>query len=251
MRIVCISDTHGLHKPMEDFNSLPEGDVLIHAGDCTNVGKPQQVKDFVEWFMNIKGFDSKIFIAGNHDFAFEKRHEPHHKGDFDWYHHLMNEENLSQSDVVYLEDGEFTIDSSEFSRPIKFYGSPWQPEFYDWAFNLPRLGEELEKYWNMIPNDTDVLITHGPPNEIRDFVNNWRQPVRNVGCELLRFRVEQIKPLVHIFGHIHEAYGVEYNDNILYVNASICNERYVPSNKPIVVDLTEVDGKIIATYVEV
>jgi Icc-related predicted phosphoesterase len=250
MRIVCISDTHGLHTIMDDINPLPKGDVLIHAGDCTNVGKPQQVKDFVEWFMNIKGFDSKIFIAGNHDFAFEKRHEPHHKGDFDWYHHLMNEENLSQSDVVYLEDGEFTIDSSEFSRPIKFYGSPWQPEFYDWAFNLPRLGEELEKYWNMIPNDTDVLITHGPPNEIRDFVNNWRQPVRNVGCELLRFRVEQIKPLLHIFGHIHEAYGVEYNKDILYVNASTCTEKYTPTNKPIIIDLIEVDGKIIANFID-
>lgn len=251
MRIVCISDTHGLHKPMEDFNSLPEGDVLIHAGDCTNVGKPHEVKEFVEWFMDVKGFDSKIFIAGNHDWAFENHRYPHHKGDFEWYYHLMNEENLSQSDITYLEDSGFTIESPEFSRPIKFWGSPWQPEFYSWAFNLPRLGDDLKKYWDMIPNDTDVLITHGPPNEIRDFVNNWRQPIRNVGCELLRFRVEQIKPLVHVFGHIHEAYGVEYNDNILYVNASICNERYVPSNKPIVVDLTEVDGKIIATYVEV
>jgi predicted phosphodiesterase len=163
----------------------------------------------------------------------------------------MNEENLSQSDVVYLEDSGFTIESPEFSRPIKFWGSPWQPEFYNWAFNLPRLGDELKKYWDMIPNDTDVLITHGPPNEARDFVNNWRQPVRNVGCELLRFRVEQIKPLVHIFGHIHESYGVEYVKDILYVNASTCTERYAPSNKPIVVDLNEYDGEIVATYVEI
>ena len=246
MRIVCISDTHGLHPIMEDFNKLPEGDILIHAGDCTNVGKPQEVKEFVEWFMNIKGFDTKIFIAGNHDFAFEKRHQPHHKGDFDWYYHLMNEENLSQSDVVYLEDGEFTIESSEFSRPIKFWGSPWQPEFYNWAFNLPRSGDELKKYWDMIPNNTDVLITHSPPSEVRDFVNNM-----GVGCELLRYRVDKIKPLVHIFGHIHEAYGVAHIKDTLFVNASICTERYSPSNKPIVVDLTEVDGKIIATYVEV
>ncbi len=251
MRIVCISDTHGLHKIMEDFNPLPEGDVLIHAGDCTNVGKPHEVKEFVEWFMNVKGFDSKIFIAGNHDWAFENRHQPHHKGDFDWYYHLMNEENLSQSDVVYLEDSQFTIESSEFSRPIKFWGSPWQPEFYNWAFNLPRLGDELKKYWDMIPDDTDVLITHGPPNEARDFVSNWRQGDANVGCELLRFRVEQIKPPLHVFGHIHGAYGAAQIKDTLYVNAATCNDRYVPSNKPIVVDLTEVDGKIIATYVEV
>jgi 3',5'-cyclic AMP phosphodiesterase CpdA len=236
---------------MEDLNPLPEGDVLIHAGDCTNIGKPNEVKEFIEWFMGIKGFDSKIFIAGNHDWAFENHRYPHHRGDFEWYYHLMNEENLSQSDVTYLEDSGFTIDSSEFSKPIKFWGSPWQPEFYNWAFNLPRSGDELKKYWDMIPEDTDVLITHGPPSEIKDFVNNWRQPVRNVGCELLRFRVEQIKPMVHVFGHIHEAYGVERNEETLYVNASTCTERYSPSNKPIVIDLTEVDGKIIATYVEV
>lgn len=244
MRIVCISDTHGLHPMMSQ--DLPEGDVLIHAGDCTNVGKPKEVEEFVHWFQNIKGFDTKIFIAGNHDFAFEKVKYPHHKGDFDWYYNLMNDENLSQSDVVYLEDSEFVIDSSEFSRPIKFYGSPWQPEFFNWAFNLPRQGSELEKYWNMIPDDTDVLITHGPPQDIRDFTPQ-NLPV---GCELLRFRVEQVKPLLHVFGHIHGAYGAVYKSETLFVNASICTERYVPSNKPIIVDLVETDGKITAIYVE-
>ena len=112
MRIVCISDTHSLHKIMDDINPLPQGDILIHAGDCTNVGKPHEVKEFVEWFMNIKGFDSKIFIAGNHDWAFQKVNEPHHSGDYDWFHNLMNDENLSQSDVTYLEDTNFTIEES-------------------------------------------------------------------------------------------------------------------------------------------
>jgi Icc-related predicted phosphoesterase len=246
MRIVCISDTHGLHKIMDETNPIPQGDILIHAGDCTNVGKPHEVEDFVHWFMNLKGFDTKIFIAGNHDFAFEKHRYPHHKGDYDWYYHLMNEENLSQSDVVYLEDSEFTIEYPEFSRPLKFWGSPWQPEFYNWAFNLPRHGEELEKYWSMIPNDTDILITHGPPHGIRDFVpNNFE-----VGCELLRVRVEQVNPLLHVFGHIHNAYGEVYKGDTLYVNASICNERYVPSNRPIVIDLKEDNGKFVLTYVE-
>ena len=135
MRIVCISDTHSLHKIMDDINPLPQGDILIHAGDCTNVGKPHEVKEFVEWFMNIKGFDSKIFIAGNHDWAFQKVNEPHHSGDYDWFHNLMNDENLSQSDVTYLEDTNFTIEDPKFSRPIKIHGSPWQPNFYDWAFS--------------------------------------------------------------------------------------------------------------------
>ena len=248
MRIVCISDTHGLHKIMEDLNPLPEGDVLIHAGDCTNVGKPNEVKEFVEWFMNVKGFNTKIFIAGNHDFAFEKINQPHHRGDFDWFNNIMNEENLSQSDVIYLEDSEFTIESSEFSKPIKFYGTPWQPEFFNWAFNLPRQGKELEEKWNKIPDDTDVLITHGPPHGIRDFVNDRFGP-NSVGCELLRYRIEQVKPVLNVFGHIHEAYGAAYVKDILYVNASTCTERYVPSNKPIIIDLTEIEGILTPIFI--
>ena len=250
MRIVCISDTHSLHKKMENYGPLPKGDVLVHAGDCTNRGSQRDVEEFVHWFMNIKGFDTKIFIAGNHDWAFEHVNKPHHQGDYDWFHHLMNEENLSQSDVVYLQDNGFTIESPEFSRPVKFWGSPWQPEFYNWAFNLPRNGWELELKWKEIPNDTDILITHGPPNEVRDFVNNWRQPNVNVGCELLRLRVEQVKPLLHVFGHIHSGYGSAFIKDTLYVNAAICTEQYVPSNKPIIVDLNEYDRQIIATYVE-
>ncbi len=247
MRIVCISDTHSLH-PMMGYD-LPEGDVLIHSGDCTNKGQRQDVENFVHWFMDQK-YDTKIFVAGNHDFAFEEHRYPHHKGDYDWYYNLMDKETLSQSDVVYLEDNQCIIDSPEFSRPIKFWGSPWQPEFYNWAFNLPRLGEDLQKYWSMIPDDTDVLITHGPPHGCRDFVSNWRQGDMNVGCELLAFHVERVKPLLHVFGHIHGAYGGMYKNDTLFVNAAICTEQYIPSNKPIIVDLKEYDGEIVATYVE-
>ena len=246
MKIVCISDTHSLHKIMDDINPLPTGDVLIHAGDCTNVGKQNEVEDFVYWFQNLKGFDTKIFIAGNHDFAFEKVNQPYHRGDYDWFRNLMSSENLSQSDVVYLEDSEFVIESPEFSRPIKFYGSPWQPEFYNWAFNLPRNGKDLEEKWSLIPKDTDILITHGPPHSVRDFTPQNLQ----VGCELLMFHVEHIKPLIHVFGHIHHAYGAAYVKDTVFVNASVCNERYVPSNKPIVIELKEYDGEIVATYVE-
>jgi Icc-related predicted phosphoesterase len=102
----------------------------------------------------------------------------------------------------------------------------------------------------MIPEDTDVLITHGPPSGILDLVNNWRQPFQNVGCELLRFHVERVKPALNVFGHIHEGYGVKQVDDTLFVNASICNPSYNPINKPIVIDLKEYDGEIIATYVE-
>ena len=248
MRIICISDTHSLQDLMS--HPIPKGDILIHSGDISNKGGEKDVTNFVHWFQNIEGFDSKIFIAGNHDFCFERVNQPYHKGDYDWLHNLMSPENLLQSNVTYLEDSELIIESPEFSKPIKFYGSPWQPNFYDWAFNLPRMGEEMKSKWDMIPDDTDVLITHGPPQEIRDFVDNWRSPM-NVGCELLRYQVEnRIKPLLHVFGHIHGAYGAAYVKDTLYVNASTCDERYEPINKPIVVDLVEIYGKINAIYVE-
>jgi predicted phosphodiesterase len=231
-------------------HELPKGDVLIHAGDISNKGGEIDVTNFIHWFQNIEGFDTKIFISGNHDFCFEKVNEPHHKGDYDWLHHLTSSENLSQSDVTYLQDDFIMIESPEFSRPIKFYGTPWQPWFYDWAFNLPRLGEELKSKWAFIPEDTDVLITHGPPNGYGDLVNNWRQPNTNVGCELLLNRIIDIKPVLNIFGHIHEGYGVYTNENTTFVNASICTASYVPKNKPIVIELKEYDGEIVATYVE-
>lgn len=248
MRIVCISDTHSLHDNM--LHPIPKGDVLIHAGDISNRGGERDVTNFIHWFRDIKGFDMKIFIAGNHDFCFERVNEPHHKGDYDWLGELMSRENFFDSNVVYLEDNETTIESVEFSRPIKIYGSPWQPWFYDWAFNLPRLGNELQEKWNMIPEDTDILITHGPPNGYGDFVNNFRQPNVNVGCELLTNRIEGINPTLNIFGHIHEGYGMYTNGKTTFVNASICTLDYRPTNKPIIIDLKEVDNKLIATYVE-
>jgi Icc-related predicted phosphoesterase len=228
---------------------LPEGDVLIHSGDISNKGGEKDVTNFINWYKNIQGFNTKIFISGNHDFCFEKVNLPHHKGDYDWLHVLMTTENLSQSNIVYLEDNTMTLESPEFSRPIKIYGSPWQPWFYDWAFNLPRLGEELNAKWAAIPRDTDILITHTPPNGIRDFIPSYRGN-DNVGCESLRFHVEQINPLVNVFGHIHEGYGAAYVKETLFVNASICNPRYIPNNKPIIFDLIETDGKIQAIYVE-
>ena len=164
----------------------------------------------------------------------------------EWLSNLINEENLSQSNVTYLEDNFITIESPEFSRPIKIYGSPWQPEFYSWAFNLPRGGDEMFEKWNMIPDDTDVLITHGPAQNVRDFVPRGD----GVGCGMLRHRIETIRPALHVCGHIHHAYGTSLINDIMYVNAAICDERYSPSNKPIVIDLKEVDGEILAYLVE-
>ena len=226
MRIILISDTHGLHQHMK----LPKGDVLIHAGDCTNRGTQSDLIGFLYWFQNIKGFDTKIFIAGNHDWCFENKP--------DWLPQFINDENLTQSDCYYLEDNFMTIDDPKFSRPIKIYGTPWQPDFCNWAFNVPR--DQLYKHWEKIPLDTDILITHAPPQEILDLTLGGEE----VGCSSLRYYIdEKIKPVLNVFGHIHEAYGSMVKGETLFVNGSTCTRRYVPSNKPIIIKLTESKGK--------
>lgn len=240
MRIIVISDTHGRHNNMtyhvENFIDKNQDTYLIHAGDISNVGEETDVTKFVHWFQNLKGFSSKIFIAGNHDLSFENK-EP-------WLHHLINDENLSQSDCYYLEDSFMTITDPEFSTPIKIYGSPWQPRFFDWAFNVDR--DKIHVYWEKIPEDTSILITHGPVNGMVDKVINRSE---HLGCKSLYEHILRVKPKIHICGHIHSGNGaIETNDTV-FINASICTEQYKPIQKPIIVDLTEVDGKLIAKIV--
>jgi len=221
MKIVIISDTHGIHDSM--YYDLPPGEILIHAGDCTNVGSQSGVKQFVEWFQNLKGFDTKIFIAGNHDWAFYRKPA--------WLFDLINDENLSQSDCYYLEDNEMTIINPEFSMPIKIYGSPWQPPFMNWAFNAPE--EQLFKIWEKIPIDTDILITHGPAYGILDTVAGQYE---HLGSVTLAERINIIKPKIHICGHIHSGRGIMEKNGTVYINASTATESYDMINKPIVID---------------
>ena len=217
-----ISDTHGKHEYLTSKaynNILGSGDVLVHAGDCTNVGKVGEIKDFLNWFSNTD-YTHKIFIAGNHDFGFELVHDiaPEYK----------------EKGVHYLFDSEVVIDD------VKFYGSPWQPEFYDWAFNLPR-GEKLAEKWALIPNDTDILITHGPAYQMLD----WTLNNQLVGCQDLFNRIMTVKPKIHVCGHIHCAYGQKYFNDVDFLNASVLNERYQHENKPIKLEFDTKEKKIV------
>jgi Icc-related predicted phosphoesterase len=246
MRVICISDSHGLHDIMrwkvKRFVDPNQVNILLHAGDCTNVGKEHEIIEFVEWFKSINDFDNKIFIAGNHDFGFEHYGKTN---EAPWLQNLLDKESLLKDNVTYLHDSEIVLNLSEFSKPIKIYGSPWQPWFYDWAFNLPRNGEGLELVWNKIPDDTDILITHGPVFGHLDYTPQNM----NVGCEILRFRVEQIKPLIHVCGHIHHSHGAKVTSDTVFVNASTCDERYRPINKPIVIDVNEVYGELVTQVI--
>lgn len=240
MRFICISDTHSLHLGMKydvtSFLDPNQDNILIHAGDFTNVGKEHDVKEFIYWLQNLQGFSNKIFIAGNHDISFESKPN--------WLYQYINDENLSQCDCVYLEDSEFIIKTPEFSQPIKFYGSPWQPRFFDWAFNVDR--DKIHTHWEKIPENLQILITHGPPLGILDKVIGRND---SLGCESLIEHINRTKPILHIFGHIHSSHNVIEKNNTTFINASICTEEYKPIYKPIIIDLIEKNNNYITKII--
>lgn len=204
--VVMMSDTHGMHDQVE----VPEGDILIHAGDFTKNGRPEEANEFNR-FLGTLPHQHKIVVAGNHDWCFER---------------TPNGARSLMTNCTYLQDESITICG------LKFYGTPWQPRFFGWAFNLER-GEPLAEKWALIPDDTDVLITHGPPAGILDIT---RLGVA-IGCEDLAARVSIVRPTLHVFGHNHAQGGrVDGKDMFrLSVNASCCDELYQPIHRPLVV----------------
>jgi predicted phosphohydrolase len=205
LTLVCVSDTHGRHREL----AVPPGDVLLFAGDLSNHGQPADVSDFDDWLGSLP-HPHKVIICGNHDFHFER--DP-----ADARRRIRH--------ATYLQDSGTEI------AGLKVWGSPWQPRFFDWAFNLDR-GEPLRDKWAAIPAGIDVLLTHGPPYGILDRVVGGD----HVGCQDLLEAVERVRPRLHVFGHIHEAYGVVRTGPTTFVNASTCTLSYAPSNPPVVVE---------------
>ena len=210
MRFLCISDLHQRHSALK----LVECDVLLISGDICSSGEIWQFENFVQW---LKGESSKFrkayLVAGNHDWC------------------LMNNKVLALDILKQTFDDkvEYLEDSSSIFEGIKFYGSPWQPEFNRWAFNVPR-GERLKNIWSNIPDDVHVLITHCPPHGIGDLVGN----LMHVGCPDLFERIRNLPDLfLHVFGHIHSGSGhymSEVTTDVNFCNAAICDERYQPNN---------------------
>jgi len=228
-RFVCVSDTHARHDRM----IMPEGDVLLHAGDFSSIGLMNDITRFSEWLRDLP-YQHKVVIAGNHDIPFDADGYLH--GDlFRSFHRHHLKEPYDPAEIkrglaqhcTYLEDEMATV------MGYSIYGSPWQPVFYDWAFNLPR-DAHIEAKWKQIPTDTDILITHGPPLGRGDRCAGGNR----AGCHyLLKEIQERIKPKYHVFGHIHEGYGVSSDGVTTYINASSCTLRYHPSQPPLVFDL--------------
>lgn len=176
MRLVAMADTHGYHRDLV----VPDGDVLVHAGDLTQRGTLAQLQEVADWLRSLP-HRHKVVIAGNHDFALQR---------------VPAEARALFHGLTYLEDEEVTLDG------VRIYGSPWQPWFYDWAFNLRR-GPAIDEKWQRIPEGLDVLVTHGPPAGYGDLVTRGER----VGCEDLLRHLARAKPRFHLFGHIHEDRG--------------------------------------------
>lgn len=216
-KIVFISDTH-----LVDIPHLPAGDLLVHSGDWCGVGpvgilksdgKAQLEKfsrQLIEWK---KLYPTVVVIAGNHDFIAEQD---------DAFTRTI----IEAAGAIYLND------SGHEWYGVRLWGSPIQPWYHDWAFNRER-GEEIRQHWDLIPDSTNILITHGPPFGILDQVCTGDKP--HVGCEELLDVVQKIQPKIHVFGHIHEAYGQQHIGATHFINASSLSQKYEFQNPPIVV----------------
>lgn len=232
LRIVCISDTHGSHR---GIRHLPPGDILIHAGDITSTGKYNQLEDFDLWMKDLP-YKHKIVIPGNHDITLEdgfyetegKRWHPRTAEDSEKCKSLMR----NSKNFTYLESASITVEG------YKIYGSPHQPYYHGWAFNLHR-GQECQQEWDKIPEDTEILVTHGPPLGFGDECKNMFSPKgERAGCaNLLKTIREVVKPKLHVFGHIHEDIGMWSDEQTVYIQAATCDLRYKPINPVLFYDL--------------
>jgi len=223
IKIGCISDTHC----QLDSVDIPDCDILVHAGDALSRGTYSEWTRFLDRY-SILPHKHKIYVPGNHDRITEQDED------------LIKKE-CAEAGVIYLNNTGITLDG------IKFWGSEITPRFHNWAWNrdsgisgtsYSRFEEDydpIEPYWDMIPDDIDVLITHGPPNGILD-LSVYSGDL--CGCNYLLKKVEEIKPKYHIFGHIHQWHGMKVGTTT-FINASICNEQYAPINKPIIVEIDD------------
>ena len=218
MKIICISDTHSKHLEIPSRfieNTNGDIDMCIHSGDVSSGGYEHEVIRFMEWYSKLP-FKHKLLIAGNHDFYFERATPD-----------MIDRMLKTYPSITYLNDSGVEIDG------VKIWGSPVQPWFYNWAFN--RTSETIGAHWDMIPLDTNILITHGPIRGYLDLTERGE----STGCPILRDKMGELKDLkLHVCGHIHEAYGrVDIPEGPTLVNASVLDLRYRMKHNPIIVEI--------------
>ena len=205
MRIVMVSDTHMGHWDTD----IPDGDIFIHAGDATYMGTAAEFDDFNRWVGTLS-FRHKIFVPGNHDFLFEES---------------FREGCKVVSNATCLIDNDVTVDG------LKIWGSPYTLAFMEWAF-MENNEAGMQKHFENIPHDTDVLVTHSPPYHFGGLNGEGV----NCGSRALSGAVPD-KTRLHVFGHIHEGYGMKKKKKCKFVNASVMNGLYQIVNDPVIIDL--------------
>jgi predicted phosphodiesterase len=225
MKIVALSDTHNKHNKI----TVPDCDVLIHSGDESGMGRESEIRNFAKW-LSKQPAKNILWTPGNHSVDFERSLPNSLK----WF-----KEECPQG--VGLINEEIVIDG------VKFWASPETPFFYNWAFNrartpdmVPYHGPWIKETWDKIPDDVNILVTHGPPYGILDelvYVDGTPKG-EFVGCQELSKRISQLKDLdLHIFGHIHIHGGCQKHiDGVSYYNASVCDEQYMATNPITVID---------------
>jgi len=216
-RVVAISDTHSYHSRIEE---IPECDLFVCAGDITWRGEVSIIASFADWTKTLPA-KRKVAVFGNHEVGLEDPNCMNRK----WALKI-----LTDAGIDYLQDSGIEIDG------FKIWGSPYTPVFYSWQFMADR-GEDIGRHWAQIPDDTNILITHGPPNGILDSVEEVSRGPQ--GCEMLAGRIKHLPNLkLSVFGHLHrEGSRTLVKDGITFVNAAICTDNYAPINKPVVIDL--------------
>jgi len=205
MKLICIADTHTREKQLH----IPHGDILIHAGDFSELGTFRETKAFLTWFAQ-QPHSYKILVPGNHDFFLQK-------------------ENIAKL-RPYLKDINLLINDSLMIKNYLFWGSPNTPLGKNWAFGIEL--SNIEAHWKQIPRHTNVVITHNPPYDILDHTKS-----HHVGCPYLKKELQRIQPIYHIFGHAHDNYGKIKLGETTYINATSFDDKYTTPNKPIVVSL--------------
>ena len=218
MKIAMISDVHEQWQNIK----VPACDLLISAGDYSYLGKKNVVMNFHQW-LKMQPAKHIISVQGNHEVWVEKN-----------FHEAKEIVAEIEPRIKFIAEGALEIEG------VKIYCSSVQPEFGGWAWNVPR-GEKIKRHWDAIPDDTEILVTHGPPYGILDQIvpratppNGFRfgeDDYHHLGCKDLRTRLGYLDNLkLHVFGHIHGSSGETKLGGIKFVNASICNENYKPIN---------------------
>ena len=214
IRIVAIADSHGSHDELK----MPDGDILVVAGDFCGLGDMDDVINFNKWLRTLP-HRRKIIVPGNHDLICP-----------------ANKELVKQmfGDAIYLD-----MEGAQVMN-LRFFGSPWTPRFYSWAYMYPRNSGQAKDIYAQVPSNTDILITHGPAHGTKlGWVPDGHNGGEDAGCEVLRQRIEALQGLkAHICGHIHcGGHQTDMVGKVPSYNVSVMNEEYWVTNPPTVIDI--------------